>query len=219
MQNLRAVIFDLDGTLLNTLEDLTDAVNAALAHAGKPLRSIGEVRRFLGNGVQNLMMLAAETELQDPGFSALTEQFRSYYAAHCQEKTAPYAGIPEVLQQLKDKGIQLAIVSNKFDRAVKLLRDAYFSPYIAVAIGEQAGVRKKPAPDTVLAALEALGRTAEEAVYVGDSEVDLQTAKNAGMPCIAVTWGFRDASELQKLGAAYLADTPQQLLALLETFL
>ena len=213
--SIKAVIFDLDGTLLNTLEDLTDSTNAALQQYGYPTRTIDEVRRFVGNGVKLLMLraLGVEKPEDNADFEDIFAAFRAHYAEHSNDHTRPYDGIPELMKHLRDAGIEMAIVSNKLDAAVKQLNEIYFSGYINVAIGENeaAGVRKKPAPDTVYAALRELGITAEESIYIGDSEVDLATAKNSGLPCISVLWGFRDRECLLEHGAQTLCGTPEQV--------
>lgn len=207
----RTVIFDLDGTLLDTLDDLTDSVNAALSKHGLPLRSKDEVRRFVGNGVLRLMERAVPDGHGHPDFERIYQDFRKDYGRHCNEKTKPYPGILKLLERLKRKGYGLAIVSNKADFAVNTLREIYFDGLIDVAIGERETIRKKPAPDTVLAALERLGADAGTAVYVGDSEVDLETAANVPMDEIAVTWGFRDATLLKERGADRLASDAEEL--------
>lgn len=212
---IKAVIFDLDGTLLDTLEDLWASTNAALTQYGFPARTLEEVRAFVGNGVKNLMLRALEiSEPQEcPQFEEILAAFKAHYAVHSNDRTRAYPGVPELLSQLKRAGIGMAIVSNKLDAAVRQLNQIYFSEYIAVAIGENeaAGIRKKPAPDTVFAALKQLGVGAEEAVYVGDSEVDIATAKNSGLPCISVTWGFRDEACLAVHGAKKLYHTPEEV--------
>ena len=213
--SIKAVIFDLDGTLLNTLEDLTDSTNAALQQYSYPTRTINEVRRFVGNGVKLLMLraLGIEKPEDNADFEDIFAAFRAHYAEHSNDHTRPYDGVLELMERLRDAGIEMAIVSNKLDAAVKQLNEIYFSEYISVAIGENeaAGVRKKPAPDTVYAALRELGVTAEESIYIGDSEVDLATAKNSGLPCISVLWGFRDKECLLEHGAQTLCDTPEQV--------
>lgn len=213
--SIKAVIFDLDGTLLNTLEDLTDSTNAALQQYSYPTRTIDEVRRFVGNGVKLLMLraLGIEKPEDNADFEDIFAAFRAHYAEHSNDHTRPYDGVLELMERLRDAGIEMAIVSNKLDAAVKQLNEIYFSEYISVAIGENeaAGVRKKPAPDTVYAALLELGVTAEESIYIGDSEVDLATAKNSGLPCISVLWGFRDKECLLEHGAQTLCDTPEQV--------
>lgn len=206
-----AVVFDLDGTLLDTLEDLMDAVNDALRRYGYPVRTLDEIRRFVGNGVRNLMVRAVPGGAENPQFEEILSAFRAYYTVHCEDKTHAYDGVESLMRQLKDAGCRMAIVSNKLDSAVKELNQSYFSGYVQTAIGEKEGVRRKPAPDMVEHALAELHCNKEEAVYVGDSEVDIQTASNAGLACISVTWGFRDADFLLKNGASVLADTPQQV--------
>lgn len=210
------VIFDLDGTLLNTLQDLADAVNYALRKEGMPERTIDEVRRFVGNGVRLLMIRAVPDGESNPLFEETFAQFKEYYEEHCNDNTKPYEGMIELLETLKSKGYSVAIVSNKIDSAVKELSALYFKGIVPVAIGEKEGVRRKPAPDTVREALKELGRTAEESVYVGDSDVDIETAKNAGMPCVSVLWGFRDREFLEEHGAKRYARTAEDVLKLVE---
>lgn len=215
MQALRAVIFDLDGTLLDTLQDLCNSTNAALAQFGYPVRTLDEVRRFVGNGVKLLMLRALGIEKPEEcaDFDQIFEAFRRHYAVHSNDCTCVYPGVKELLEKLKAAGVPMAIVSNKLDAAVKQLNQIYFKDFISVAIGENeaAGVKKKPAPDTVYAALQELGVSVEDAVYVGDSEVDIATAKNAGIPCISVTWGFRGSEWLLAHGAKKLFDTPEEV--------
>ena len=207
-----AVIFDLDGTLLNTLEDLADSVNFALGQFGFPPRTYGEVRDFVGNGVSNLVRRSLPGGQKTPEFEDVLALFRRHYSENCRSKTRPYGGILELLRALSGAGIKMAVVSNKYDAAVKELVRLYFGDLIPVAIGESEKARRKPAPDTVLSALAQLGAAAEGAVYVGDSEVDLQTAKNAGLPCITVTWGFRDKASLAAAGAETMVDSVTELL-------
>lgn len=211
------VIFDLDGTLLDTLEDLTDSVNYAMEKFGFPVHSIEEVRTFLGNGAPTLLERSIPQGVENPAYEASLAAFKAHYAEHCEDKTAPYDGVPEMLAALKEQGYRLAVVSNKFDGAVKKLCKKYFGEVITVAIGESAEVRRKPAPDTVYRALRELGSDASRAVYVGDSEVDIRTAKNASLPCISVTWGFRTEEKLRSEGACEerLIRTPQALVPLL----
>lgn len=204
------VIFDLDGTLLNTLDDLADSVNAALTSNGLPRRTVEEVREFVGNGVYNLMVKAVGSR-EHPNFEKAFSDFKAHYAVHCMDKTAPYAGIMELLKELSAQGYKLAVVSNKFDAAVKKLNTQYFDGYIPVAIGEKENVRKKPAPDSVFEAMKELGSKAENTVYVGDSDVDIMTAQNAGILCISVIWGFRDEAFLAEHGAVTYAKTPEDI--------
>jgi len=209
------IIFDLDGTLLDTLEDLTDSVNYALAIHGFPYRKMTEVRSFVGNGVARLIELAISDGLNNPYYEKCLANFRNHYSGNMQNKTGTYKGIMELIQQLSKENYKLAIVSNKFDNAVKGLSHLHFGEYIKVAIGESENVSRKPAPDTVIKALEELGSTADKAVYVGDSEVDVKTAKNSGIMCVGVTWGFRDREVLEQEGADYIIDRPQELLEIL----
>ena len=215
MKHYTTVIFDLDGTLLDTLRDLTDSVNYALTDAGYPGHTIEEVRMMVGNGVRTLMERAVPAGISTEAFEAVFAAFKEHYDQHCNDHTHPYDGIPELLHTLKAQGFRLAIVSNKVDSAVKTLRALYFNETIPVAIGEKEGIRRKPAPDTVVTALQELGASASDAVYVGDSDVDIQTAANAGMDCISVSWGFRDTAFLKAHGASLIIDHPQELPALL----
>lgn len=215
-KQIDAAIFDLDGTLLDTLEDLKNAVNAALVQYHMPERSLEEVRRFVGNGIRTLMLRAVPEGEDNPDFEEAFAFFQSYYKAHCKQHTGPYEGILDVLKALSEKGIKMAIVSNKFDPAVKELNREHFGEYMQTAIGEMPGVERKPAPDMVHMALELLGVEKEHAVYVGDSDVDIQTARNAGLECICVTWGFRDAKFLKECGAKTLINKPWELLELID---
>lgn len=215
-KELEAVIFDLDGTLLDTLEDLAEAVNFALESCGMPTRSVDEVRRFVGNGVEKLMIRAILGGKENPKFEEAFACFKSYYVKHCKDHTGAYDGIMELLAALQQQGIRMGIVSNKLDAAVKELSREYFSEYIQAAIGEMEGVARKPAPDTVKKAMLELGVTPESCVYVGDSDVDIMTAENAGLPCVSVTWGFRDREFLAEHGAKWFIDRPMELLTLLQ---
>lgn len=215
---VKAVIFDLDGTLLDTLEDLKNAVNHALETNGLPMRTLEEVRQFVGNGVRNLMIRAVDLGEDNPQFEKIFGDFKEYYQIHCNDNTKPYNNIIPLLQQLKGMGIKMAIVSNKLDPAVKSLNEIFFEEYMSSAIGEMEGVSRKPAPDMVYKAIGELGVSKEESVYVGDSDVDLQTSKNAGLPHILVTWGFRDKEFLQGLGGKIFVDTPQEIIDQLEKF-
>ncbi len=210
----KAVIFDLDGTLLDTLHDLADAVNVSLAFVGLPKRSVEEVRSFVGNGAKILLERSVGADNMHLHEKALAK-FQEYYVTHCEIKTQLYAGIKELLEQLKSRGIKTAIVSNKPDYAVKKLAKTYFADFIEIAIGENesAGIRKKPAPDSLLAVMKTLKTTAAETLYVGDSEVDIQTAKNAGVEYISVSWGFKDKPFLKAHGAKIIVDTPREILS------
>lgn len=208
---MTGVLFDLDGTLLNTLEDLTDGVNAVLTQFGYPLRSLEEVRRFVGNGAARLMQLAVPKgeDWQKP-----LEAFQLYYPAHCQVKTAPYPGIPEALEEIAGS-CPVAIISNKPDRAVKALCAQYFPGIYAQ--GETADCPRKPAPDMVLLGMKKIG--VDRCVYVGDSEVDVLTARNAGVSCLSVLWGFREEGELRAAGADRFCREPGDLVKELKTMM
>ena len=214
---INTVVFDMDGTVLNTLDDLTDAVNYVFSKFDLPPRSQEEYRKFFGNGIGYAMKCAAPEGTPDSLFDKMIPVFREYYDRHCLDKTRPYEGILELMKALKDKGYKMAIVSNKIDSAVKELNERFFSEYVTVSIGEKAGIKRKPAADTVLAALDELGSSRDEAIYVGDSEVDLQTARNSGLSCIAVLWGFRDKDLLIENGAVTFAEKPMDVARILES--
>lgn len=205
------VVFDMDGTLLNTLDDLAASTNAALAAHGMPARTTDEVRQYVGNGIANLVRLAVPEGTGPDAQRAVFDTFCTHYAAHNAEKTAPYPGILDLLARLEGEGIRSAVVSNKGDFAVQALVESYFPGLFSFAVGEREGIRRKPAPDTVFAALEALGVEPDDAVYVGDSEVDVATSAAAGLACICVTWGFRDVQTLLDAGATTLVDTCDEL--------
>lgn len=209
----KIVIFDLDGTLLNTLDDLADSTNYALSKFGYPTRTIEEVRQFVGNGVAKLIERAIPDGKNNSNFEKCLSIFKENYAQNMYNKTAPYNGIIEMLSNLKSKGIKIAVVSNKFDLAVKELCKKYFEGFIDFAAGENEaqGIKKKPAPDTVISVLNEFNFAPEDAVYVGDSDVDIMTAKNSKMPCISVTWGFRDKKFLLENGATILINTPSEI--------
>lgn len=206
-------IFDLDGTLLDTLQDLAASVNYALRQHHMPEHSIDDVRRFVGNGVRRLMERAIPEGAANPAFEAAFATFRKYYMEHSLDTTRPYDGIPELIHELKKRGCRMAVVSNKMMAATQKLVHHFF-PEIEVAIGEDeaAGIRKKPAPDTVFAAMKQLGEGS--AVYVGDSDVDLATARNSGLPCISVLWGFRDRDFLLAHGATTFVEQPLDILSI-----
>lgn len=215
MHKYKAVIFDLDGTLLNTLEDLRDSVNYSLQKFGYPSRTLSEIRNFVGNGIGKLIHRALPSEVSESEFQKVFDTFKSYYADHCNIKTRPYDGIMPLLERLKKEGYKLAIVSNKADFGVKALNRDYFNSLIDVALGEREGFRRKPEPDTVFAALEMLDVSKSETVYVGDSDVDIKTAHNSGLDCISVDWGFRDRTFLIENGAETIVSTPEELIDLL----
>lgn len=215
-------IFDLDGTLLDTLQDLANSVNYALRQHGMPEHSIDDIRRFVGNGVRLLMERAVPDGARNPQFEAAFATFRQHYMQHSLDTTRPYDGIPELIHELKNRGCQMAVVSNKMMAATQELVHHFF-PDIPVAIGEHeaAGIRKKPAPDTVFEALRQLGiihhpssiiHQTSDIVYVGDSDVDIETARNSGLPCISVLWGFRSRDFLLTHGATTFAEHPFDIL-------
>lgn len=210
----KTYIFDLDGTLLDTLGDLATSVNYALRTHGMPEHSIDDVRRFVGNGVRLLMERAVPDGAANPLFDEAFVTFRKHYMEHSLDTTRPYDGIPEMLAELKSRGCRLAVVSNKFMLATQELIHHFFPDTIEVAIGEHEaeGIRKKPAPDTVFAALKQLGVDKDGAVYVGDSDVDILTAHNSGLLCISVLWGFRDRDFLIQNGAEIFISAPSELL-------
>ena len=205
-------IFDLDGTLLSSLADLAASCNYALLTNGMPERTLDEVRRFVGNGVKKLMERATPDGLQNPLFDKTLADFRQHYMKHNLDTTCPYEGVMPMLEELQRRGKKVAVVSNKFYAATQELCHHFFGDLVTVAIGEREDIRKKPAPDTVIEALRQLNATAEESVYIGDSDVDIDTARNAGMPCISVLWGFRDKDFLIEHGATTLVATPQEIL-------
>ena len=212
----KAVIFDMDGTILNTLDDLTSAVNVTMDRFGYPRRTTEQVRRAVGNGVRKLIERVLPGGEHDPHFSEAYEFYVEYYTAHALIKTAPYDGIPELFRELRRNGIRCAVVSNKMHEAVVELTRIFF-PDADYSCGEREdeGIRKKPWPDMVFDCLKALGVSNAEAVYVGDSDVDIETAENAGLECISVLWGFRDRDELLRKGAATMVSSPEELKAVL----
>lgn len=211
----KGVIFDLDGTLLNTLEDLMDSVNFGLEKYGMPQRSLEEIRCFVGNGVERLIRLSVPADTGQEKQENVLAAFKEHYRLHCNDKTDLYPGIRELLGELKSREFPMAIVSNKLQEGVDALSRQYFKEYVRAAIGAREGIRKKPAPDTVWEALRLLGLSKEEAVFVGDSEVDIATAENAGMDCITVGWGFRTRQEQIKAGAKVFVDRPEEIISLL----
>lgn len=212
MKEYSTYIFDLDGTLLNTINDLAASTNYALRSVGLPEHTVEDVRRFVGNGVRKLMERAIENGDKNPLFEKAYSIFRQHYLEHGLDTTEPYAGIVDMLEELNRRGKKIAVVSNKFYAATQELVRHFFGEYVKVAIGERENIRKKPAPDTVVEALKLLGVDKENAVYIGDSEVDIQTARNVGIPCISVLWGFRDRSFLVENGAQTFIDAPSKLI-------
>lgn len=216
MKKITTIIWDLDGTLLNTLEDLTDSVNYMLSIHNFPLRTIEEIRSFVGNGLAKLTERALPDTVTPEEYETCLSEFKAYYKIHMQDKTGPYEGILDVLKTFQDKGYRMAVVSNKADAAVKELIPIYFGDLLPIAIGDMDGREKKPAPDSVYEAMNQLGVTKEECIYIGDSDVDVNTAKNSGIPGIGVLWGFRTKKQLEAVGATMFAEKPEDLIALLE---
>lgn len=207
MMNL---IFDLDGTLLNTLYDLKNAVNYSLGKFGFQQRTLEEVRKAVGNGLKMLVKRSLPNDASEETVETVLAEMKGYYALHCHDETVPYEGILDLLRTLKAEGYSLAIVSNKADAMVQTLNRVFFDDIFDFALGESQNYARKPAPDMVFAAMDALGRNA---IYIGDSEVDLLTAKNAGLPCFAVSWGFRSEADLRSAGAESIYSTVESLLA------
>lgn len=211
-----SVLFDLDGTLLDTLGDLTAAMNRTLTRHGLPERTRQQMRAALGNGARRLMELSVPAGTDGALFETLLAEYNADYAAHCRIETAPYPGVDALLRQLHTQGRKLAIVSNKPDEAVRALRAEFFADTVPIAVGEKQGIRRKPAPDTLLTAMAQLGAERASTVYVGDSEVDIATARAAGLPCISVLWGFRDRDLLEQAGAQQFAANTGELARLLD---
>ncbi len=207
----KLAIFDLDGTILDTLEDLHAAVNAALREHAMPERTLDEVRRFVGNGIRKLIERAVPAGTPEEEIARVHESFTAYYTAHCADCTRPYDGIEALLRDVRRAGMKTAVVSNKADYAVQVLVADYFPGLFDAAAGEREGVRRKPAPDAVDAVLAALDIPREYAVYIGDSDVDIETARNAAMPCLSAAWGFRPVDFLVEHGAQHIVKTPYEL--------
>ena len=214
---IKTVIFDLDGTLLNTLEDLKDSTNYALVQFGFPQRSLEEVRHFVGNGVQKLIERAVPAICDKETCKKCLAVFKEHYSQNMYNHTAPYVGILDVLKKLRQNEIKIGVVSNKFNFAVKELCKKYFTDLVDVAIGQADDVPKKPAPDGVFKAMKELRAEKSLTVYIGDSEVDVQTAKNSELPCVGVTWGFRDKEFLIKNGAKIIVESPKEILNYIES--
>ena len=212
---MKSIIFDLDGTLLDTLQDLHASVNHALEVCGMPGRSLSEVRRFVGNGVRMLIARAVPEGTPAEAEEECFRQFRLHYVQHCLDHTSLYPGIGRLLCKLRERGVPMAVVSNKLQAGVDELAARFFADTIQVAIGEREGVARKPAPDMVRLAIAQLGSNPDGFVYVGDSDVDLETARRAGLPCISVLWGFRDRAFLLSHGATVFAEQPEDILDLI----
>lgn len=207
----KLAIFDLDGTILDTLDDLADSLNYALEKSGYPVRDLEEVRRFVGNGIRKLVERGVPSGTSAEAADKVYESFTEHYKVHCADKTKPYENIPELLKKLRENGVKTAVVSNKADYAVQDLCVQYFDGLFDAAAGEREGVRRKPAPDSVNIVLEKLGVNRENAVYIGDSDVDVETARNSGMDCIAADWGFRDRDILVQCGAEIIVSEPMKI--------
>lgn len=207
--NKKAVIFDLDGTLLDTLGDLTDAVNHILTTYGFPKRSEAEVRSYLGNGARELVRLALPGAASESELDKYLEEYKAYYNAHSRIKTKPYDGVIELLRHLRECGVMTAVVSNKPDPAVGILCKEYFGDLLDMSLGDRADIERKPSAEPVKYAMKKL--ECDRAIYVGDSEVDVMTAKNAGIPCVSLTWGFRDKEALEECGATRFANNSDEL--------
>lgn len=210
------IIFDLDGTLLNTLDDLMDSTNYALAQCGFPVRNYSQIRSYVGNGVRLLIERAVPKGVDADKIEECLKIFTAHYDKNMSNKTRPYDGIEDMLTKVKERGFKSAVVSNKYDAAVKELVGTLFGKYIGLAIGESETVKKKPSPDGVLAALKQLNSQRERTVYVGDSDVDAMTAQNSGLKFVGVTWGFRDRDLLKSMGAKAIIDSPDMLLNAIE---
>ena len=219
----KTIIWDLDGTLMDTLLDLMCSVNYALEKHGMPVRTYQEIRSFVGNGVKRLLELSVPDGLNNPSFEEVFADFKSHYIVHCQDQTGLYEGIAETLKELKARGIRMAVVSNKLQSGVTELFESQvrtvgkeeticLKDYIEVAIGERPEMARKPAADMVNKAFEEMGIGKQDAVYIGDSEVDLATARNSGLPCISVLWGFRDKDFLKQQGAEVFVENPFRII-------
>ncbi len=206
-----AILLDMDGTVLNTLEDLADAMNAALRRFGMPERSLGEARAFVGNGSARYVELAVPPGTPEALRQTVLDWYKPYYDAHCSEKTRPYEGVPALLRTLRAAGLRLVIISNKPDPSVRQLAERHFPGLLDLAVGETAQLRRKPWPDMIDAAVRRLGLDKDRCLYVGDSEVDVLTAHNAGIDCACVCWGFRSREQLEEAGAPLIFDAPETL--------
>lgn len=210
------IVFDCDGTLLDTLTDLRNAVNHVLRLHKFPERSVSQVKASLGNGVAHLMRESLPDSLTADKFNTYLDEFKTYYGEHLQDYTTPYPGILDMLDTLRAKGYKLAVVSNKIQEGITPLIKEYFGDRLPVAIGERPDLQRKPAPDMVLQALKELDSTPEESIYIGDSEVDVATANNSGLLCIGVTWGFRDETLHHELGVQYIARKAEDIVTIIE---
>jgi len=211
MRKRNTIIFDMDGTLLNTLDDIADSLNYSLKKCGYPVHEVNDIRKMIGGGASILLERAAPKNLPGEQMEELKTVFLGHYFKNANNKTDLYDGIRPLVSRLKDEGFQMGIVSNKGDKAVKELSDFYFQDQMVMALGERPDITRKPAPDALLLAMDMLGVTNEECIYIGDSEVDAQFSINAGVPCIIVTWGFRDREELALVNPDAIVDTVDEL--------
>ena len=218
MSIINTIVFDMDGTVLNTIDDLTVSMNYVLDKFNLPGHTMEEYRMFFGNGIEFALRKSVPEDTPSDVIKEMISVFKEHYDIHCLDNTKPYDGILSLMNELKQQGYKMAIVSNKIDSAVKELNEKFFSGVVDVAIGEKPGIKRKPAPDTVLEALKELKSNINEAVYVGDSEVDFATAQNSGLPCISVLWGFRDRKYLEDIGADTFAEKPEDIIKLLDRF-
>ena len=207
------ILFDLDGTLLNTLVDLRNSVNYALEQFGYPVQSLENIRNYVGNGVAMLVHRSVPNGTSTEDEVRCLAIFKEHYMVHMNDNTCPYDGLLPVMHELKTRGCLIGIVSNKIEPAVKELADKFFPELIDVAVGDLPERNKKPAPDSTLAAMKQLSVSSDTCLYIGDTDIDVLTAHNAGIPCVGVTWGFRDRDVLE--GAEFIIDTPEELLKLL----
>lgn len=217
MNNIKydTLIFDLDGTLLNTLDDLMDSLNYALSKHHYPTHTIDEVRFFVGNGIKVMIERALPKDVSN--FEDVYQTFVEHYEINKTNKTVPYQGAIETIQKLSEMGFKMAIVSNKYQKAVEEICEPLFGDYIHIMIGEQPGIQKKPCKDMVMLAIEKLDSKIETAIYVGDSDIDVQTAKNANIPCIGACWGFRGEKLLKEYGANFLAKDFKDIISIIQT--
>ena len=213
---IKAVIFDMDGTVLNTIDDIHQSVNVALQKMGYPLKSLNDVKRAVGSGAKTLIERVVPIDIKPAEIKKTYDIYQTYYDKHSMDQTAPYQDILKLLKTLKGRGYQLAVVSNKHQYLVKALNDQMFEGLFEVSVGEIKGVLVKPAPDMLYSALNQLNINKEEAIFVGDSDIDMITAKNADMISVAVTWGFRDLNTLKSLSPHFIINQPLELLELLE---
>lgn len=215
MKKHTTVLFDFDGTLLYTVKDLADAVNYALEKHAYPTHSVKTIQGFVGNGVATLVARAIPGGTENPDYAAALAQFKAFYALHSMDNTAPYEGIQEMLTELKAQGRKMAIVTNKYQVAAEELRRRFFDDTVPLIVGDLEGRERKPAPDAAYLAMELLDAKKEDCVYVGDTEVDMQTAANAGIDFVACAWGYRTRRQLEELGIPLIADTPAELVGMI----